>query len=91
MFFLRQLGEQEVLKNQNISKLESSGSMTKQLEQENETYRYVLITLYAPNFKEVGEVFCIVFGLFIRLAIHLDIPLSLPPSICHAFLVSKIS
>ena len=43
MFVCRQLGEQEVLKNQNISKLESSGSVTQQLEQENETYRYDLL------------------------------------------------
>ncbi|XP_060561150.1 transport and Golgi organization protein 1 homolog isoform X3 [Ruditapes philippinarum] len=35
----RQLGEQEVLKNQNISKLQSSDSITQELAKENETYR----------------------------------------------------
>ena len=39
ILYFRQLGEQEVLKNQNISKLQSTGSVTKQLETENETYR----------------------------------------------------
>jgi len=36
----RQLGEQEVLKNQNVSKLESSDSITIELNKENELYRY---------------------------------------------------
>ncbi|XP_052767119.1 melanoma inhibitory activity protein 2-like isoform X5 [Mya arenaria] len=35
----RQLGEQEVLKNQNISKLQSSDSFTQELSQEKELYR----------------------------------------------------
>ena len=35
----RQLGEQEVLKNQNISKLQSSDSITQELSKENESYR----------------------------------------------------
>ncbi|KAL4238574.1 lipoprotein transporter [Mactra antiquata] len=35
----RQLGEQEVLKNQNISKLQSSDSFTQELSKENELYR----------------------------------------------------
>ncbi|XP_053402480.1 transport and Golgi organization protein 1 homolog isoform X7 [Mercenaria mercenaria] len=35
----RQLGEQEVLKNQNISKLQSSDSITQELSKENDSYR----------------------------------------------------